>query len=101
MAKAIQKPAAIALCRELGLGDRLFPTTEPRQAFILRSGDTAPTSAANGVATKVIGLISKSASGMPGAWLIVEPAYWLARSPAVSSTPEPLAKPIVAGAVSS
>jgi oxygen-dependent protoporphyrinogen oxidase len=38
----IQKPAAIALCRELGLGDRLFPTTEPRQAFILRAGRLYP-----------------------------------------------------------
>lgn len=38
----IQKPAAIALCKELGLGDRLFPTTEPRAAFILRAGTLHP-----------------------------------------------------------
>ncbi len=38
----IQKPAAIALCRELGLGDRLFPTSEPRRAFILRAGRLHP-----------------------------------------------------------
>jgi protoporphyrinogen/coproporphyrinogen III oxidase len=38
----IQKPAAIALCRELGLGDRLFPTTEPRAAFILRGNTLHP-----------------------------------------------------------
>jgi protoporphyrinogen/coproporphyrinogen III oxidase len=38
----IQKPAAITLCRELGLGDRLFPTTPPRAAFILRDGTLHP-----------------------------------------------------------
>jgi len=38
----IQKPAAIALCRELGLGDRLFPTSEPRAAFILRGKTLHP-----------------------------------------------------------
>jgi len=34
----VQKPAAVALCNELGLGDRLFPTKLPRTAFILRDG---------------------------------------------------------------
>jgi protoporphyrinogen/coproporphyrinogen III oxidase len=38
----IQKPAAISLCKELGLGDRLFPTTEPRAAFILRGRTLHP-----------------------------------------------------------
>jgi len=33
----VQKPAAVALCNELGLGDRLFPTKLPRTAFILRN----------------------------------------------------------------
>lgn len=32
------KPAALVLCRELGLGDRLLPTLIPRQAFIVRGG---------------------------------------------------------------
>ncbi len=32
----VQKPAAIELCRELGLGDRLTPTLEPRTAYVLR-----------------------------------------------------------------
>ena len=27
----VQKPAAVALCNELGLGDRLFPTKVPRR----------------------------------------------------------------------
>ena len=38
----MQKPAAVALCNELGLGDRLFPTKPPRTAFILRDGTLHP-----------------------------------------------------------
>lgn len=38
----IQKPAAITLCKELGLGERLFPTSKPRAAFILRDGHLHP-----------------------------------------------------------
>ena len=38
----VQKPAAVALCNELGLGDRLFPTKLPRTAFILRNGALHP-----------------------------------------------------------
>ena len=38
----VQKPAAVALCNELGLGDRLFPTKLPRTAFILRNGRLHP-----------------------------------------------------------
>ena len=34
----VQKPAAVALCNEIGLGDRLFPTKPPRTAYILRNG---------------------------------------------------------------
>lgn len=32
----VQKPAAVALCRELGIAERLVPTLTPRTAFILR-----------------------------------------------------------------
>ncbi len=32
----VQKPAAIELCHELGLGDRLLSTLEPRTAYVLR-----------------------------------------------------------------
>ena len=32
----VQKPAALELCRELGLGDRLLSTREPRTAYVLR-----------------------------------------------------------------
>ena len=34
----VQKPAAVALCRELGIADRLVSTLEPRAAFVLRDG---------------------------------------------------------------
>jgi oxygen-dependent protoporphyrinogen oxidase len=34
----VQKPAAVALCRELGLADRLVSTLTPRTAYILRDG---------------------------------------------------------------
>ena len=33
-----QKPAAVALCRELGLTARLHPTLKPRTSFVLRDG---------------------------------------------------------------
>src|SRR5688572_33289341 len=32
----VQKPAAVALCRELGIADRLVSTLAPRTAYILR-----------------------------------------------------------------
>jgi oxygen-dependent protoporphyrinogen oxidase len=34
----VQKPAAVALCRELGIADRLISTTPPRTAFVVRDG---------------------------------------------------------------
>ena len=34
----VHKPAALTLCRELGLGPRLVPTGEPRAAYVLRRG---------------------------------------------------------------
>ena len=34
----VQKPAAVALCRELGMADRLVSTLTPRTAYILRDG---------------------------------------------------------------
>jgi protoporphyrinogen/coproporphyrinogen III oxidase len=38
----VQKPAAVALCHELGLADRLIATKLPRTAFILRGGRLHP-----------------------------------------------------------
>src|SRR5436309_6410292 len=34
----VQKPAAVGLCRELGLGDRLISTLTTRTAYVLRDG---------------------------------------------------------------
>ena len=34
----VQKPAAVALCRELGIADRLVSTLPPRTAYVLRDG---------------------------------------------------------------
>ena len=34
----VQKPEGIALCQELGLGERLVPTKPPRLAYIQRGG---------------------------------------------------------------
>jgi len=38
----VQKPAAVSLCRELGLGDRLVSTLTPRTAYVLRDGRLHP-----------------------------------------------------------
>lgn len=38
----VQKPAALELCRELGIDSRLVPTLPPRTAYILRSGTLHP-----------------------------------------------------------
>ncbi len=38
----VQKPAAVALCRELGLADRLISTQQPRTAYVLREGSLVP-----------------------------------------------------------
>src|SRR5207244_10210354 len=42
-----QKPGAIRLCQELGLGDRLVPTRKPRLAYIQRGGRLHPLPAAS------------------------------------------------------
>lgn len=38
----VQKPGALALCRDLGIADRLVPTLTPRTAFVLRKGRLYP-----------------------------------------------------------
>jgi oxygen-dependent protoporphyrinogen oxidase len=38
----VQKPAAVALCHDLGIGDRLVPTLTPRTAYVLRDGRLHP-----------------------------------------------------------
>jgi protoporphyrinogen/coproporphyrinogen III oxidase len=51
----VQKPEAIALCREIGLGDRLVPTKPPRLAFIQRGGRLHPLPASSvlGIPTRI------------------------------------------------
>ena len=51
-----QKPAAIDLCRELGLESRLIPTTLPRTAYVFANDRLHP-------------LPSPSLFGIPGSWL--------------------------------
>ena len=38
----VQKPGAVALCRELGLGERLISTLTPRTAYVVRDGRLHP-----------------------------------------------------------
>src|SRR6476661_2312579 len=51
----VQKPEGIALCREIGLGDRLVPTKPPRLAFIQRDGrlHPLPSSSVLGIPTRI------------------------------------------------
>jgi len=51
----IQKPEAIALCREIGLGDRLVSTKTPRIAYIQRGGrlHALPAASVLGIPTRV------------------------------------------------
>ena len=54
----VQKPAAIELCSELGLGGRLVPTLQPRTAFVLRAGrlHALPDASVLGVPTRLLPL---------------------------------------------
>ena len=51
----IQKPDAIALCREIGLGDRLVSTKPPRIAYIQRGGrlHALPAASVLGIPTRL------------------------------------------------
>lgn len=64
----LQKPAAIELCRELGLGDRLIATTPPRTAFIVRGGKLHPLPEASilGIPTKLAPLATSSLFSLAG-----------------------------------
>jgi oxygen-dependent protoporphyrinogen oxidase len=64
----IQKPAAIALCRELGLGGRLFPTLQPRTAFVLRKGRLIPLPEASvfGLPTRIGPFVRTRLFSLPG-----------------------------------
>src|SRR5688572_8910720 len=62
----VQKPAAVALCNELGLGDRLFPTKLPRTAFVLRGGELHPLPSASilGFPTRLKPLLKSTLFGL-------------------------------------
>ena len=64
----VQKPAAIELCAELGIADRLFPTTPPRSAFVVRHGRLTelPEASFLGIPTKVGPFITTSLFSLPG-----------------------------------
>ena len=51
----IQKPEGIALCQEIGLGDKLVPTKPPRLAYIQRGGrlHALPAASVLGIPTRV------------------------------------------------
>ena len=63
----VQKPAGVALCNELGLGDRLFPTKLPRTAFVLRDGELHPLPSASilGFPTRLRPLLNSTLFGLP------------------------------------
>ncbi len=63
-----QKPAAIQLCEELGLGPRLYPTSRPRTAFILRGGHLHPLPEASvlGIPTRLAPLAASSLFSLSG-----------------------------------
>ena len=64
----VQKPAALTLCRELGLGDRLFPTKPPRTAFVVRKGRLVelPEASFLGIPTKIGPFITSPLFSLPG-----------------------------------
>lgn len=67
-ALVIQKPAAITLCEELGLGDRLVATRLPRQAFIQRGGRLLPLPEASvlGIPTRLAPFLRTRLFSWPG-----------------------------------
>jgi oxygen-dependent protoporphyrinogen oxidase len=64
----IQKPEGIALCNEIGLGDRLIATKPPRLAYVQRGGRLHPLPAASvmGIPTKVGPFVATKLFSWPG-----------------------------------
>ena len=64
----IQKPQAIALCRELGLGDRLVGTKPPRIAYIQRGGrlHALPAASVLGIPTQIGPFVRTTLFSWPG-----------------------------------
>ncbi len=108
----IQKPEAITLCEELGLGDRLVSTKLPRLAYIQRAGKlhALPAASVLGIPTKVgpflqTGLFSAAGKLRMGLELFVPPrrdeadesiGSFMTRRFGVEAT-EYLAEPLLAG----
>src|SRR5262249_45066019 len=64
----VQKPHAIALCEQLGLGGRLVTTKRPRIAYIQRGGRLYPLPAASvlGIPTRVRPFVETGLFTWPG-----------------------------------
>ncbi|MCU1383208.1 MAG: protoporphyrinogen oxidase [Acidobacteria bacterium] len=64
----IQKPAAIALCRDIGLGDRLVSTKPPRLAYIQRGGrlHALPAASVLGIPTRLGPFVRTTLFSIPG-----------------------------------
>ncbi|HEX7138456.1 MAG TPA: protoporphyrinogen oxidase, partial [Vicinamibacterales bacterium] len=64
----VQKPEAIALCRELGLGDRLVSTKPPRLAYIQRNRrlHALPAASILGIPTRIGPFLSTRLFSWPG-----------------------------------
>ncbi|HEX3701873.1 MAG TPA: protoporphyrinogen oxidase [Vicinamibacterales bacterium] len=64
----VQKPDGIALCQQLGLGDRLVPTKLPRLAYIQRAGrlHALPAGSVLGVPTRVSPFLRTALFSWPG-----------------------------------
>jgi protoporphyrinogen/coproporphyrinogen III oxidase len=64
----IQKPEGIALCRELGLGERLVATRPPRLAYIQRAGrlHALPAGSVLGIPTRVGPFLRTGLFSWPG-----------------------------------
>jgi oxygen-dependent protoporphyrinogen oxidase len=76
----VQKPEAIALCKEVGLGDRLVSTKQPRIAYIQRGGrlHALPAASVLGIPTRIgpflrTALFSWTAKLRMGAELFIPP----------------------------
>jgi oxygen-dependent protoporphyrinogen oxidase len=64
----VQKPEAIQLCEELGLGERLVATKPPRVSFILRNGRLYPLPSASvmGIPTRIGPFVKTGLFSWPG-----------------------------------
>jgi oxygen-dependent protoporphyrinogen oxidase len=84
----VQKPAALTLCEEVGLGDRLIATTPPRTAFVLKRGrlHALPSPSILGIPTTLSGVLRYDLLSWPArARLALEPLVPVRRDPSDES----------------